>query len=598
MGKALIISEQGAGEYTAQVVYDTARAEAQLQLLADKISDVTAKLSSVTVELIAKQGEIDAIQSELTAAINAGEKPDELFAIVKKLEKPSKELAEIRSRKNTLAAEKLGAEKRSEFIQNNTPTATNMTMWCADYSEGLTGEVGTIEVNGTLDAPPIIYPYQVEELAYSSARDNQIQPIISSGAPAVYFNRALLPGWQKWLPTYRVGTITSKSGDVCNVSLDEALGQQSLDINQASTLSSVQIEYMEQNGTVFETGDRVVVRFENQDWAQPKVVGFESNPKPEALVWLLNDTFSTGNAQVYINLHNPDGSNPKSVTTPTNHAGYARRLARSDSDLYYYLYDSNVQAHTLVRATSSGQTIGIANDCDRLFGVNSTHVFYYEADFQVYSKKIIKRDRLTGALVSSFNATIPGQSVGEEERPVWLDCNDTYVYWLMSPDTYNNSPFRLCRSDLDGNNHEVVATYPFTSMPGLGDGSWRGFHVTNDRIYVPDGFTSGTDSGAWVPIQCYVYDLNMSWLATFGPLPYANGVNGTSAEECQGMAANDYMIAWLEDNYNFGVYLHVWDRVVTRDGSGNITSETFTKRSQTPVNLRSSYGGIKGGIAV
>lgn len=598
MGKALIISEQGAGEYTAQVVYDTARAESAVSDLQTRITEINSELSAVQSQLTTIELEISSLQSDLDSQINAGAEPETLFEIVQDISKKTLEAAPIRSKLRALKADKLSAQKRIDFIQANTPTASPITVWCADYSEGLTGEVGTIEVNGTLEAAPIIYPSKISGSGYNAARDAQIQPIVSSGAPAVYFNRALLPAWQKWLPTYRIGTITAKSGDLCSVSLDSATGQQGLDINQAGTLSNVPIEYMTQNGTVFEVGDRVVIKFENQDFTQPKVIGFEDNPKPEALVWLLNDTFSTANAQVFINRHNPDGSGAVSVKAPTNHSGYARRLERSGSDFYYYLYDSDTSAHTLVRVTSSGSTIQIANNCDRLFGVNSNHVFYYEANFSIYSKKIFKRDRLTGALIGSFDATIPSQSVGEEERPVWLSCNDQYVYWLMSPDTYNNSPYRLCRSDLDGLNHELVASYPFASMTGLGDGSWRGFHLTTDRIYIPDGFTSGTESANWVPIQCYVYDLDMNFITSFGSLPFANGVNGTSSEECNGLAANDYMIAWLEDNHNFGVYLHIWDRNVSRDSNGNIISETFTKRAQTPVNLRSTYGGIKGGIAV
>lgn len=598
MGKAIILSEQGAGEYTARVVYDLERAQKAESDLSQTLNEITAKLSEVETELFLKQAEIDDIQAELDFAINTGEPIPVMMEIIKRLAGPVKQAAEIRAKRNALKANKLAAQKRLIFIQANTPAPGPITVWCADYTEGLTGEVGTIEFNGTLEASPVIYPHQNEGAAYTPARDQQMQPIVSSGAPAVYFNRALMPGWQKWLPTYRVGTLTSKNGDLCSVLLDAAAGIQSLDINQSSLLTNVPIEYMRQNGLVFETGDRVVVKFVDQDWTQPKVIGFEDHPKPEALVWLLNDTFSTGIDQPFIKRHDPDGGGAVNVTTPPSHNGYARRLERSGSDLYFYLYDSDTSAHTLVRATSAGATTQIAGDCDRLFGVNSTHVFYYEADFQIYSKKIIKRDRITGALIGSFDATIPSQAVGEEERPLWLSCNDQFVYWAMSPDTYNNSPIRICRSDLDGLNHEVVATYPFAGSTTGGDGSWRWMHLTEDRIFVPDGKNSGLDSEAWFPINCFIYDLDMNYIGSFGSLPYANGLNGTSAETCEGFSANQYMAAWLEDNYSGGVYLHVWDRVITRNSNGDITSDTWQKRAQTPQNLRSTYGGIKGGIAV
>ncbi|KZZ75925.1 hypothetical protein A3765_10240 [Oleiphilus sp. HI0130] len=598
MGKALIVTEQGAGEYTAQVIYDTARAALAVSSLGDVIADIATKLTGVNAELATKQAEINAIQNELDAAINAGQEPEVLFEIVEKLAGPSAEAAKVRAKKNALLAEKLAAQKRIDFINANTPATENITMWCADYTEGLTGEVGTMEVNGSLKAAPIIFPNEIANSAYNQARDAQMQPIVSSGAPAVYFNRALLPGWQKWLPTYRVGTITAKSGDSCSVTLDAATGQQDLNINQTPTLNGVPIEYMTQNGLVFEVGDRVVVKFTDQNWTQPRVIGFESHPKPELSVWLLNDTFSTAIDSPFIRRHTPTGGSGLNITNPPSHNGVARRLERSGSDLYYYLYDSDTSSHNLVRTTSSGSITGIASNCDRMFGVNSTHVFYYEANFQIYSKKIIKRDRLTGALIGSFDATIPGHSVGEEERPVWISCNDQYVYWAMSPDTYNNAPVRICRSDLDGLNHELVAAYPFPGASTGGDGSWRWLHLTNDRIYMPDGKNSGLDSNAWFAVNCFVYDLDMNYIGSFGPLPFANGLNGTSAETCEGFAANDALCVWIEDNYNFGVYLHAWDRVVERDGNGDITSESWVKRTGTLTNIRSTYGGIKGGITV
>ena len=51
-------------------------------------------------------------------------------------------------------------------------------------------------------------------------------------------------------------------------------------------LDLVPIEYMNCNAWAFAEGDRIVVQFTGQDWAQPKVIGFESDPQPcELNIW-------------------------------------------------------------------------------------------------------------------------------------------------------------------------------------------------------------------------------------------------------------------------------------------------------------------------
>jgi hypothetical protein len=108
--------------------------------------------------------------------------------------------------------------------------------------------------------------------------------------PQAYYNAAILPGWQKFKPTYRSGVITAISGDTADVLLDEAKSSASdiadiglvnveFDVNQTTTLTNVPIVYQDCNGTVFEVGDGVVVQFMSQSWSAPRIIGFLSNPK-------------------------------------------------------------------------------------------------------------------------------------------------------------------------------------------------------------------------------------------------------------------------------------------------------------------------------
>jgi uncharacterized Zn-binding protein involved in type VI secretion len=110
--------------------------------------------------------------------------------------------------------------------------------------------------------------------------DGRMQPVASSSPWASFWNRAVLPAWQKWRPMYRLGEITELSGDTCTVMLDAAYSsQQAIDLNRETELTGVPIVYMECNGDAFEAGDRVVVEFAYHDQTKPRVVGFESHPK-------------------------------------------------------------------------------------------------------------------------------------------------------------------------------------------------------------------------------------------------------------------------------------------------------------------------------
>jgi hypothetical protein len=138
-------------------------------------------------------------------------------------------------------------------------------------------------------------------------RTRQFQPTISSSPEAVYFNKALLPGVQKWMPTYRLGTILSiGNNDFCTVELEDAeSSQQQLDINQHKVLENVLIKYGSCNSSVFEVGDRVVVEFQNREQDSPIVIGFEDNPRSCGLAVYVKRTNPPS-----VKLYQKAGSNP------------------------------------------------------------------------------------------------------------------------------------------------------------------------------------------------------------------------------------------------------------------------------------------------
>lgn len=135
-----------------------------------------------------------------------------------------------------------------------------------------------------------------QEIAYWTARPASETPYAGDGAllerellsPAqAYFNAAIFPGWQKWMPTYRWATITSIDFDGNKVGAtigDASSSAQRLNVNQTTSIASADVEYAdadsECNCRAFGTGDQVVVEFTGQDWNAPKVIGYLDNPRP------------------------------------------------------------------------------------------------------------------------------------------------------------------------------------------------------------------------------------------------------------------------------------------------------------------------------
>lgn len=191
-------------------------------------------------------------------------------------------LGEVRIKKNLAEADLASLKKEKQRLQS-APADPEVTAWCTDYSIDLTGEVGTIEIPDERTNPVVITPSSESAAIFSMAQHGQIQPAIAAHPFNFFYNRCIFPAWQKDKPHHRVGVLTSvdKGADTCSITLDDALSsEQNLDINQDTALTAVPIIYQTCNSAVFEIDDRVVVRFTGQDFSEPVVIGFESNPKP------------------------------------------------------------------------------------------------------------------------------------------------------------------------------------------------------------------------------------------------------------------------------------------------------------------------------
>lgn len=293
MGKALIISHQGDGLYTVQRVYEDERyqlrkatLEAQIESLTDQIGDLWLSLSEAEGY---RQQAADIYQARVTDYVEALQaESDHLDGYRTAMEDAYKQFLDMQKQEQLVRVEYDRARlsrrnARSEIERLSAwedPPAEEA--WCADYTEDASGEVACIEIPGEPAAPLVVYPQDRGEGSHDPARDGMLMPREWMVSYQALWNAALLPGWQRYKPTYRVGTLdwVDKDNDTCGVSLDEAVSTaQSLPVNEKTSLTDVPVAYMECNAEAFESGDRVVVEFQGMSWDQPRVIGFESAPK-------------------------------------------------------------------------------------------------------------------------------------------------------------------------------------------------------------------------------------------------------------------------------------------------------------------------------
>jgi uncharacterized protein YkwD len=197
------------------------------------------------------------------------------------------------------AARKELAKLLAEYDQNNRKLdelealktgheSESIPAWCADLSEELAAGtlVDTFEPPGFRDGDRLhIAPYQSSPQSWAASEVGKLRDAPTMTDSAVLYAYLIEPGHYKWRPLWRYAEITAiQSGaDTCNLTLESvnarSVESETLSLNSASTLSAVPIAYMSCNSAAFEVGDRVIVLFEGQDRAHPKVIGFASNPR-------------------------------------------------------------------------------------------------------------------------------------------------------------------------------------------------------------------------------------------------------------------------------------------------------------------------------
>jgi hypothetical protein len=256
--------------------------------LAD-VNALIAKLQADVSGLAAQRAEllatVDAAINALAAAMQANPKPSaaELQALTKAAQdaaapvfRVNAELAMAQDGLNGAEAQKMQL-LRDRGAMESVQAERTVSAWCVDYTTDAEGEVGTIEVPGE--------PQRVLIAPGGGAGLGKLMARALMSPEQAFYNAAILPGWQRWKPTYRVGTITALAleANTANVTLDAAVSTaQGLSVMRKDAplaLAGVPVQYMSCNALAFEVGDRVVVAFAGMSWDDPRVIGFVQNPR-------------------------------------------------------------------------------------------------------------------------------------------------------------------------------------------------------------------------------------------------------------------------------------------------------------------------------
>jgi hypothetical protein len=299
MGKGTILENLGEGRYVVDLDYGVQIKEEKRQVLNGQS---TAKLGQINAKqleydnkeagVIARQQELNVLIDIYSQAFNADPQADytaqraEIQDKINELQPAAAELDAIRTELADLKADH--AQIQRELGQlNAVGVRQTFNTWCADYSPDAAGQVATIEIPGEPQAVVIAPGARAP-----TAADGDLRARGLLDPNQAYYNAAILPGWQRWKPTFRKATVLdlNASSQTLTVLLDDDVSSaQRLPVNFDRELSGVPVEYMECGFRAFDIGDRVVVQFEGMSWDSPKVIGFVSNPRscPIFLNWTI-----------------------------------------------------------------------------------------------------------------------------------------------------------------------------------------------------------------------------------------------------------------------------------------------------------------------
>lgn len=308
MGQCYIVSRDARSRYTIAVDLGEANRSAWLTIVNRQLASLEIEIYNVGVLIDEADAKEAALIAAATAAFNAyaaavlaGESPNtkDIEASYTALALERVKNAPLRSQLVALRITKSQALRRAAYLVSLVLTITKPAwrpIWESESTKLQTDVFGwTIDIPGTPD---------LQLLGGVGLPTNEVMTAMSVMSPEqAYWNVSVSPGWQKFKPTYRWGYLQSVnySSSVGSVTLAPAVSlTQRLNINRTDDIVDAPIEYddgIALSVHAFAPGDRVVVRFNDQDWYDPTIIGFLDNPIKgrvrylfETFIWMFTDT--------------------------------------------------------------------------------------------------------------------------------------------------------------------------------------------------------------------------------------------------------------------------------------------------------------------
>lgn len=224
MGQAKITGVENAsiGKYTIELIKHPGRSTARSPAIAKELLDLTPQIVTQTETVATAMTALDAAMNNLDTAISQmqpGEPSDGVVLATKNVVTCQEAYRQAKRGLNDLnfKHDRLVAEQDMLTVAM---AIESRVVWCADKTTTLTVNktVGTIEINGE-ELQILLKPGGAIAGALGL-----LQSVGVSSPEATFWNWSLMPGWQKWKPTYRIGTIINVDYDnnTCDVALDLA----------------------------------------------------------------------------------------------------------------------------------------------------------------------------------------------------------------------------------------------------------------------------------------------------------------------------------------------------------------------------------------
>lgn len=301
MGQGYIVSGGGRAHYKVSIIKDPGVATERLKIINQLLNNIDILIARLETEYTQLSAVMDSVLADYAIAAvqyRAGSITlSELTTYKSKITKAETNLKTNKKQQAFQKLQKISLTKEKARLEKAIEPEVRY-LWCVDYTLNIAKDkkVGILECDGDFKW------MNIEEGCGCNVAVGLMQPAELSTPAGVFVNLALMPCWQRHKPYYRAGRISDINYDknTATVTLDnpdyssatKICGtRNTIPINfftndpetpaaGESIFRNVQFKYMGCNVEAFVDGDHVIIRFLENKWTKPLIIGFHDNPRP------------------------------------------------------------------------------------------------------------------------------------------------------------------------------------------------------------------------------------------------------------------------------------------------------------------------------